>query len=460
MKKDLYDVAVIGGGPAGVTAAVESAKRGLSVALIEKDSIGGAYLHDGCISVKSLAVSEKRYRQFLRGMDYGIYPETVQINVSEWMNRQRNVSSKIHLITMGKIEKYPEIKLLQGAARFISDNALEIVESHRTYSIGAKSIIIATGSHPSILHRTELDGDKIGTSQHYVHRPKLPKSLTILGGGYIGCEFAGIYATLGTKVTLIELKDHLLPQMEKEAGEFLAKKYLTRGIEIVTGDGAVSSSIQQNGLCRVELQSGRIIESENVLLAVGRTPNVEGLELDRAGVQYDRAILVDESLQTTAPGIYAIGDVNGLNPLAHSAMVQARAVVQRLIHEPEPVDFRQIPFCVYTDPEITCVGHTEASAKKAGLKIRKVVVPFHEISRAIAQGESEGFLSLIMDLNTNRILGGLLIGNEATELVSFLCLALQMNATAQHLANTVIPHPSYAEIFQVASRRLLEMGHV
>jgi dihydrolipoamide dehydrogenase len=460
MKKDLYDVAIIGGGPAGITAAMESAKHGLSVALIEKDLVGGVYLHDGCISVKSLAVSEKRYRQFLRGMDFGIYPETVQVNVAEWMNRQRNVTSKIHLILREKLEKYPEIKLIKGTAKLISDDALEIATPARTFSIGAKSIIIATGSHPAVLHRTELDGDKIGTSQHFVHRPKLPQSLTILGGGYIGCEFAGIYSTLGTKVTLIEMKDRLLPQMEKVAGEFLEKKYLVRGIEVLTGDAAVSSTVQENGLCRVELQSGRVIESENVLLAVGRSPNVEGLELERAGVQYDRAILVDESLQTTTPRIYAIGDVNGLNPLAHSAMVQARAVVQQIVHEPEPIDFRQIPFCVYTDPEITSIGHSEESAKKAGFKVRKVVIPFHEISRSIAQGESEGFLSLVMDQKTNRILGGLLIGSEATELISFLCLALQMKATAQHLANTVIPHPSYAEIFQVAARRLLEMGHV
>ena len=458
--KEQYDLAIIGAGPAGVTAAIEAAKRGLTVALIEKDSVGGVYLHDGCISVKSLAISEKRYRQFLRGMDFGIYPESIQLHVSEWMNRQRNVSSKIHLGLMAQLEEYPAIQLLIGSARFLAHNLLEVSSAQNQISVQAQKIVIATGSHSAHISRTEVDGVNIGTSQHYVHRPKVPKSLIIVGGGYIGCEFAGIYATLGTKVTLVESADYLLPQMQKEAGEFLAKKYLTRGIEVITGDGATEASFTKKEGCLVILRSGRTLHSENVLLAVGRHPNVEGLNLEEVGVQYDRSILVDETLQTTVAGIYAIGDVNGLNPLAHSAIAQARALVQRIVHEPEPIDFRQIPFCVYTDPEITSVGYTTEMAKKAGLKTVEVTVPFHQISRSIAQGESEGFLTLIADQKTKRILGGLLIGNEATELVSFLCLALRMNATAHHLASTIIPHPSYAEIFQVAAQKILEIGQV
>ncbi len=451
MKK--YDVAILGAGAAGITAAIEASELNVQVALIERADVGGVSLHEGCIPVKSLVASEKMWHHVSHSQDYGLRTVNSPPLLGEWISRQRNIISKLVLETDQSILKHKNITLLRGAARLLGDGKVAIVKNQQEEILQAEHVLIATGSRPALLQGIKIDGTVIGTSTHFVHRTKLPKRLLVVGGGYIGCELGGIYASLGSEVTIVEAKNRLLPGMEFEAGEFLERQFKLRGIEILLGQTMEKATVE-NHLAQVTL-GGKSREFDAVLIAVGRTPNLEELGLDEAGVQYDRAIMVDHHLKTTSPGIFAIGDVNGLNPLAHSAMAQARVAVANAFGEDQRLDFRQVPYCVYTNPEITAVGHSETSAQAVGHETAVIRIPFRQIGRSVAMGETEGFVKLIADSKTHRILGGMIIGVQATELIGTLTLMLRMGATLEHLADSIVPHPSLTEAIQVAAIELL-----
>jgi dihydrolipoamide dehydrogenase len=454
MKK--YDFVIIGSGSGGGTAAILAAQHKTSVALIEGGNIGGTNLHWGCIPIKSLVSSSKMFQHARHGEDYGVNIPQVNASLATWTNRERLVVAKLAEEMDRSLRKHG-ITVLRGTASFETENTIRIHNDKSTEIIEGRKIIIATGSVPFTFENTSAESRKlVGTSNDFVHLTHLPPRLLIVGGGYIGCELCGIYSSLGSQITLVEGGSHLLPELETEAGDYLQKKFEQSGVRVILNTKVTGVTHSEDGNRAVaQLDNGQTIEEDRILVAVGRHPNLDDLNLDIVGISHDRAIIVNDQLQTNLRHVYAIGDCNGRCALAHSAFAQAEVAVLHAIGESATMDFRHIPFCVLTNPEITAVGLNEESAVKQGIPIKVSRCSFRSVGRALAMGELDGFVKLVAEEHSGRILGGLIIGSNASELIPQIVLALKFGATAHQLAHMTCPRPSLSEAIQEAARRLI-----
>lgn len=454
MKK--YDFIIVGSGSGGSTAAILAAQRKSSVALIERNQIGGVNLHWGCIPVKSLVASAKMLLHARHGEDYGVTIPHVSASLATWVNRQRLVIAKL-AEELDRTLHRNGVEVLRGTASFESPTTLKIRHNGHEEIIEGKKIILATGSHAATFPQVE-EGARpfIGTSNDFVHLTTLPPRLLIIGGGYIGCELCGVYSTLGAKVTIVEAGAHLLPEIEPEAGQYLQGKFEQSGVRVllnsrvekITHDASSSRAV-------AHLEGGVLLQEEKVLISIGRHPNIDTLALDHVGIAHGRAIDVNEHLQTNLRHVYAIGDVNGRSLLSHSAAAQAEVAVSHALGDTSSMDFKHIPFCVLTNPEITSVGISESTALELGLRIRVGRCPFRNVGRALAMGELDGFVKLVAEEDTGRLLGGLIIGSHASELIAQVTLALKLDATVQQLARSVCARPTLSEAIQEAARRIV-----
>lgn len=463
-----YQIAVIGGGPGGYVAAIRAAQLGFKTIVIDKDNLGGICLNWGCIPTKSLLKNAEMFDNLNNhGKDFGIYAKDITFNFQEIIKRSRDIADRISknveiLVKKNKIER------VRGFGKLISQNEIQVSDKDgkKLDTITADNIMVATGARPKTFPNIPVDKKNIITSTEAMSPSEQPKELIIIGAGAIGIEFAYFYSVLGTKVTVIEMLDNILPVEDVEVSQTLEKSFKKRGIDIYTKTVVekaevkgkkVSVSINQNG-------QKKELSADNVLSAIGVTGNVEGFGLEELGVElFKNHIKVDKkTYQTNIKNIYAIGDVIGPPWLAHVASAEGIHCVEGIkgIVNPE-VDYENIPGCTYCQPQVASVGLTEAKAKELGYEVKIGKFPFMASGKAFAVGEREGFVKLIFDAKYGEILGGHIIGSEATELIAEVTLARAMEATGHSIIKTVHAHPTLSEsIMEAAANAYGEAIHI
>jgi len=450
-----FDFIVIGSGPGGTTAAQLAAKHQARVAMVEQGSLGGVSLHHGCVSIKSLVVSSKMQHHAIHSEDYGLDLQVAPPRLPRWMTRQREVVAKLSQDLDQRLSR-AGITLIEGTARFVDPNTIEVASSMGTEQITARKIIIATGSAPVRLPDVPLENNVFKYSDHYLHRTTVPDELLVIGGGYIACELASIYRMLGSHITLIESQPTLLPEIEPEAGEYLVNRLKTLGMDVRTNTRVEKAELIENGNAGlVTLDSGDCLRCEDILIAIGRKPCLDALNLQSTGIDFAEEIAVNDSMQTSQPHIYAVGDCNNRPSLAHAAKAEARVATMHALGESKVMDYSHVPFCVYTIPEITTTGLNQQQAEAQGYQTVTGRCSFRRVGRAVALGELEGFLKLVADAQTHRVLGGLIICLEASEIIAQLCLAIKFQATLEQIAELPFPHPTLSEAFQQAANDAL-----
>lgn len=453
---DKYDVVVIGSGPGGYVAAIRAAQVGLSVALVERyAALGGTCLNVGCIPSKALLdSSEKFYEAQKHFAEHGIKVGEVSLDWQKMLARKAAVVKQ----TVGGVEylmKKNKIAVYHGHGRFVSANEVAVEGGPTLYG---KHIIIATGSKPASLPGLTIDKKRVITSTEALSLPEVPKRLLIIGGGVIGVEMASIFGRLGSELTLIEFMDRLLPGMDADAAEEVRRLLTTDyGAKILLGHAAQSVQVKEDRVhAQVAPRAGGeplSIEAEYVLVAVGRRPYTEGLELEKAGLSTDERgrIPVNEHLQTAVPHIYAIGDVVRGPMLAHKASEEGVYVAERLAGRKPHLDYRQVPGVVYIWPEVAGVGYTEEELQKEGRSFRVGKFPYRASGRARAAHETRGFVKVIADAKTDMLLGMHVVGPRAADLISVGVAGLAYGASAEDIFRLPLAHPTFSEALKEAA---------
>jgi len=448
---ETYDLVIVGGGPGGYVAAIRGAQLGMKVAVVEKEAIGGTCLHHGCIPSKAIIRSAEVLSLIQDSESFGIKVGEIQPDFGAAVDRSQKVLGKLHRGVLHLMKK-AQIHIISGKGKFVSPGQIEVNGQEDTKVIRGKAIIIATGSRVQSLPNLPIDGSRIITSDDALLRKKLPKSIVIVGGGAIGVEFAYIYSVYGVEVTIVELAPCLLPMEDSEVSTLLGRSFKKRKIKVLTGQRITSFS-DQEGTFDIELKGingeTKRVSAEVILVAVGRAPNVEDLGLETLGISCDeksRLIKVNEQMQTNQDNIFAIGDVTNRPALAHGAMAQGVYVVESLAGITRaPLAMDAVPSAVYCHPQVASVGLTEEKAKEAGYKVKVAKFPLSANGKAIALGETEGFVKVVTDEKHGEILGAHLIGAEATELIGEFVLALNLESTASELKQAIHPHPTLSE---------------
>lgn len=457
-----FDIVMIGGGPAGYAGAIRAAQLGKKVLCVEKDKLGGVCLNWGCIPTKALLTNAHLVEMINRhGQGFGWTGQS-SWDFSQMIRRSREVTGKMNKGIEGLFRKY-KVQSKIGSARIVGPNTVQV----GTEKITAQSIVIATGVHPRTLPGTEFDGKTIITSKEAMALPKQPASLFIVGAGAIGCEFAYFYNAIGTKVTLVELQENILPIEDEEVSEELAKSLSKRGVTILTKSKTLKVEKSAQGVnALIETPNGQTtVEAEIMLVAVGVSGNIENLwdaklpiEVVNGHVKADP----NNGYVTAVKDVYAVGDVIGPPWLAHVAHHEAICCVERLCgHADRTVDYSTVPGCTYTDPGVASVGLTERAARAEGREIRIGRFPFAASGRAVAADESEGFVKLIFDAKYGELLGAHILGAQATEMIAELVMAKKLEATEEEIVHAMHPHPTYSEaVMEAAGQGLGESVHI
>ncbi|MGO4107375.1 dihydrolipoyl dehydrogenase [Paenibacillus sp. YAF4_2] len=454
------DVAVLGGGPGGYTAAIRAAQLGKSVAIVELDKLGGTCLHRGCIPSKSLLRSAEVYATLLEADKYGISVAdgALSLNFNKVQERKEKTVEQLHRGLKGLMKKY-DIQIINGKGRVIGPSifsprsgslAVELADGEME-SVVSTNLIIATGSRPRHLPGLKPDGVHILSSDDALQLDTLPASILIVGGGVIGVEWASMLQDFGVQVTLVEVGGRLLPGEDVEVSAELTRLLRRRGVRVLTNVQLKTEEISINAdevSINAETSEGNILITANkMLLSVGRQANIEGIGLENTDIQTKNGfIYANEHGQTTEPHIYAIGDVIGGVQLAHAAAHEGVTAAEHIAgHKKEAVDPNLIPRCIYSRPEVASYGLTEDSARSKGHDIKTGKIPFQAIGKALVLGEADGFVKVIADRKTNDILGVHMIGPHATDLISEASLAGLLNASPWEVGQLIHPHPTLSE---------------
>jgi dihydrolipoamide dehydrogenase len=452
MPESKYDLIVIGSGPGGYVAAIRAAQLGLRVACVESaPALGGTCLRIGCIPSKALLESSERYHEAKAELSaHGVRVKEVGLDLAAMLKRKDTIvdgrtKGVDFLFKKNKVTRY------FGRGRIVEPGRVA-VEGAEPAEIEARSLLIATGSKPAPLAGVKVDGDRIATSTEALSYSEVPKHLVVIGAGYIGLELGSVWLRLGAKVTVVEYLDRILPGMDGEIARE-AQKLLTRqGMEIRLGQ-RVTAAKATGTECLVECQGSDPIRCDRVLLAVGRVPETEGLGLESVGIQTDERgrIPVAEGYATSAPGIYAIGDVIGGAMLAHKAEEEGIACVERIVTGYGHVNYDAVPGVVYTQPEIASVGKTEEELDAAGVEFKKGVFFFRANARAHSIGQIDGRIKVLAHARTDRILGVHIIGPRAGDLIAEAAVAIDFSASSEDLARACHAHPTLAEALKEAA---------
>lgn len=462
MAGNSFDLIVLGSGPGGYVAAIRGAQLGLSVACVEAADLGGVCLNIGCIPTKALLTSALLVNEMKDGEKHGIIAKDITYDLGPAQERSRRVVKQM-TGGIGHLFKKNKVTHLKGYGRLQGGGKVEVTAEDGTKTVATgKHVIIATGSRPRDLPVLKIDEDRIWSSTGALMQTEAPKSLFIVGAGAIGMEFADVYASYGTKVTIVEAADRILPLEDAEVSKFVERTYKKRGIDVHTGAFFQSADIKGNGVtvtykdAKGELQS---LDVDYVLSAVGRVPNSEDIGLDAAGVKTDERgfVVVDEQLRTSVPGVLAIGDVAGNQLLAHKASHEGIVCVEYLAGEGHgTVDYSNVPNCTYCHPEVASIGLTEDQAKEAGHDIEVGKFPWVGSGRAVASGHSEGFVKVIRDKEYSEILGAHIVGPHATELIAEFVVGRHLESTVEEMEKAMHPHPTLSE--GVAEGALAALG--
>ena len=451
-----FDLIVIGAGPGGYVAAIRAAQLGLSVACIEADkALGGTCLRVGCIPSKALLESSEHFEQTRAHLaEHGVEVGEVGLNLAKMMQRKDRI---VRGLTGGVAHLFKQngVTRLLGMGSFSGRGAegIEIkVDGADAGTFNAAHVIVATGSQVADLSGVERDGERIGGSTEALAWSSVPEHLVVIGAGVIGLELGSVWRRLGARVTVLEYADGPLPGMDEDLRQEAAKLFAKQGLEMRFGVRVTGARVLEQG-CLVQAEGAEPIAADRVLVAVGRRPNTDGLNLAAIGLQSDDRgrIPVDAQLRTSAPGVYAIGDVIAGPMLAHKAEEEGVAAAEHLVSGHGHVDYDAIPAVVYTDPEIAAVGQTEAACQAAGVPVRIGRFPFLANGRARALGKSAGFVKIIAHADTDRVLGVHMIGPRVSELIIEAALAISFSASSEDLARTCHAHPTLHEVVKEAA---------
>lgn len=442
-------VLVVGAGPGGYVAAIRAAQLGKDVTLVEKDELGGVCLNVGCIPSKALIYASRLYEKIQNLDEMGISVQEARVHLDKMQLWKESVVKKL----TGGVKQLCDgngVNVIQGKARFVSAKKCLVESEHGTQAIEFKDCIIATGSVPMAIPDLEVDGEMVIDSSGALALKKLPESLIVIGGGYIGLELGMVYAKLGSKVTVVEMLDRLLPGTEPELVRPVARKARLLGMEMYLSTRAKELKRSKDGVQLVITtpEGDKRLEAEKVLVSIGRKPNAPPeLGLDKLSVQPDSKgfLSADSQMRTSNPHVYAIGDVAGQPLLAHKASHEGLVAAEAICGLPSGADWQTVPAVIFTDPEIAYAGMTEEEAQKAGFKPLTGKFPFAALGRAISMNETEGFVKIIADEATKVVLGVQIVGPEASNLISEAALAIEMGARLEDLAMTIHPHPTLPE---------------
>ncbi len=450
-----YDLIVLGSGPGGYVAAIRASQLGMKVAIVEKESLGGICLNWGCIPTKALLKSANVFEYIQHSEDYGIKVGSSSVDFKAMISRSRGVADGMSKGVQFLMKKN-KIDVIMGFGKLLKGKKIEVSDDKdKKTTYEADHIIIATGGRAKELPNLKIDGKKVIEYRKAMSLETQPKSMVIVGSGAIGVEFAYLYNSIGTKVTIVEYLDRIVPNEDEEVSKQLERSYKKSGIEIMTSSEVTGVDTKGKG-CKVSVKTKKgdqTIECDIVLSAVGVATNLEGIGLEEIGIKHERGhITVDDFYKTSVDGYYAIGDIVKGPALAHVASAEGITCVEKIAgHHPEPIDYNNIPGCTYCSPEIASVGYTEKSAKEAGFEIKVGKFPFSASGKASAAGAKDGFVKVIYDAKYGEWLGAHMIGANVTEMIAEVVAARKLETTGYEILKTIHPHPTMSEAVMEAT---------
>ena len=465
MSSTNFDLIVLGSGPGGYVAAIRASQLGLKTAIVEAEELGGICLNWGCIPTKALLKSAQVFEYISHASDYGITVKDATADFGSMVKRSRGVADGMSKGVQFLMKKN-KIEILSGWGKIQPGKKVEVVDKDGKKTVyAADNIIIATGARARELPTLKIDNEKIIGYRKAMTLEKQPKSMVVVGSGAIGVEFAYFYNSIGTKVTIVEFMDRIVPVEDEEVSKALEKIYKKSGITVMTSSEVTKVDTKGAG-CKVTVKTAKgeeVLDCEVVLSAAGVVSNLENIGLEEVGIMVDKGkIQVNDYYQTNMPGYYAIGDVVPGPALAHVASAEGIICVEKIAgHHPEPLDYGNIHGCTYCSPEIASVGMTEAKAKAAGYEVRIGKFPFSASGKASAAGAKDGFVKLVFDKKYGEILGAHLIGANVTEMIAEIVAIRKLETTGHELIKTVHPHPTMSEaIMEAAAAAYDEVIHL
>ncbi|EWG10717.1 dihydrolipoyl dehydrogenase [Cytobacillus firmus] len=453
-----YDLVILGGGTGGYVAAIRASQLGLKTAIVEKGKLGGTCLHKGCIPSKALLRSAEVFATAKHSEDFGVMTSDVSINFGKVQERKNKIVDQLHkgvqhLMKQGKIDVFEGTGRILGPSIFSpmpGTISVEMNNGDENEMLIPKNVIVATGSRPRTLPGLDIDGQLVMTSDEALALEEVPSSIIIVGGGVIGIEWASMLSDFGADVTVIEYADRIIPTEDKEISKEMQRLMKKKGVKIVTGAKVLPETLQKGEGVTISAEvkgSQKEFSAEKLLVSVGRQANTEGIGIENTDIQIEKGfIAANEYFQTKESHIYAIGDVIGGLQLAHVASHEGIVAVEHIAGQnPSPIDYSLVSKCIYSSPEAASVGLTEDEAKEKGHNVKTGKFSFRAIGKALVFGESDGFVKIVADKDTDDILGVHMIGPHVTDMISEAGLARVLDATPWEVAHTIHPHPTLSE---------------
>ncbi|MCA0970150.1 dihydrolipoyl dehydrogenase [Halobacillus litoralis] len=453
-----YDLVVLGGGTGGYVAAIRASKLGLKTALVEKRELGGTCLHRGCIPSKALLRSAEVFRQTKEAESYGVSAGEPTLNFLKVQERKQSIVDTLHkgvqgLMKKGKIDVYEGFGRILGPSIFsptAGTISVEMNNGEENEMLIPKNVLVATGSSPKSLPGLEVDGEYVMTSDEALNMEELPKSIIIVGGGVIGIEWASMLSDFGVDVTVLEYMSAILPTEDQDVSKEMLKQMKKKGVNVVTDAKVLPDTLDKSNGVSIQAEvDGESVsyEAEKMLVSVGRSANVNNIGLENTDIVVENGFIqTNDMYQTKESHIYAIGDVIGGMMLAHVASHEGIVAVEHMADKtPHPIQADQVPTCIYSNPEVASVGLTEQQAKDQGYDLKVGKFPFQAIGKALVFGETDGFVKIIADKDTDDLLGVHMVGPHVTDMISEAGLAKVLDATPWEIAESIHPHPTLAE---------------
>lgn len=450
MSDTQFDLIVIGAGPGGYVAAIRAAQLGLKTAIVEEQHLGGICLNWGCIPTKALLSGAALAQQFKHSQQFGFSLGVIDFDIQQLVRHSRQVSEQL-VQGIGQLLKKNQVTVFNASAQFIAKERLELTDTKgQKQQISAPHIIVATGARAANLAHVPVDGQHVWSYKEALVPEQLPKSLLVIGSGAIGSEFASLYQDLGCQVTLVDIAKQILPSEDLEVAKYVQKQFEQHGMTVLTEAAVQNIEIDKGQVhCHVETATGvQTITVEKVLSAIGVQPNTQNLGLETLGIEFEHGFIkVDPWCKTNVVGVYAIGDVAGAPCLAHKASHEAILCVEKIagLTHVHVLDRSQIPGCIFTHPQVASIGLSEQKAKAAGFTINVGKFPLQANGKALALGETTGFVKTIFNQETGELLGAHMVGHEVTEHIQGFAIAKYLEATDESLAQVIFPHPTLSE---------------